>query len=94
MDQRQNEIQSSISARNARDFPAEAEKLDAWADDLKVGLEREIKDLYREIKDARRTATAAPTLEEKLVGQKRIKALESQRGENRRSPLRGAGQGR
>ena len=52
-------IQRSISERNARFFEAEAEKLDGWADDLKVGLEREIKDLDRQIKEARRAATTA-----------------------------------
>jgi len=83
--QRQATIQSSISERNARFFEAEAEKLDSWADDLKLGLEREIKDLDRQIKEARRSATTALTLEEKLAGQKQIKALEAQRNERRRS---------
>ena len=64
---------------------AEAEKLDGWADDLKVGLEREIKELDRQIKEARRAATAALTLEEKLIGQKQIKDLEAQRNQKRRS---------
>jgi hypothetical protein len=39
----------------------------------------------RGIKDARRSAMAALTLEEKLAGQKHIKALESQRSQKRRS---------
>ena len=34
----------------------EADKLDGWADDLKLGLEREIKELDRQIKEARRTS--------------------------------------
>ena len=34
--------------RNARFFEAEADKLDGWADDLKVGLERELKELDRQ----------------------------------------------
>ena len=79
------DIQRDISERNARFFEAEAEKLDGWADDLKLGLEREIKELDRQIKEARRAATAALTLEEKLAGQKQIKALEAQRNERRRS---------
>jgi adenine-specific DNA-methyltransferase len=85
IEQRQASIQRGISERNARFFEAEAEKLDGWADDLKLGLEREIKELDRQIKEARRAATTALTLEEKLAGQKRIKALESQRNEKRRS---------
>ena len=82
---REQEISRTISDRNARFFEAEADKLDGWADDLKLGLEREIKELDRQIKEARRAATAAQTLEEKLAGQKQIKALESLRNEKRRS---------
>lgn len=83
--ERQVAIQQTISQRNAVFFEAEAEKLDGWADDLKVGLEREIKELDRQIKEARRAATAASTLEEKLAGQKQVKALESQRNAKRRA---------
>ncbi|HUW36817.1 MAG TPA: SNF2-related protein [Rhodocyclaceae bacterium] len=83
--QRQATIKRDISQRNARFFEAEADKLDGWADDLKVGLEREIKELDRQIKEARRTATTALTLEDKLAGQRQIKALEAQRNDKRRS---------
>jgi len=82
---RQLEIQRNISERNARFFEAEADKLDGWADDLKVGLEREIKEIDRQIKEARRTAVTALTLEEKLSGQKLIKSLEAHRNLKRRS---------
>jgi hypothetical protein len=82
---RQTLIQRGISERNARLFEIEADKLDGWADDLKLGLEREIKDLDRQIKEARRSATTALTLEEKLAGQKQIRALELQRHEKRRA---------
>jgi len=83
--QRQAAIQRAISERNARFFEAEAEKLDGWSDDLKVGLEREIKEIDRQIKESRRAATAALTLEDKLAGQKQIKVLEAQRNQKRRS---------
>ena len=82
--QRQNDIQRGVSERNARFFEAEADKLDGWADDLKLGLEREIKEIDRQIKEARRAATTALTLEEKLAGQKQIKAPEAQRNQKRR----------
>jgi hypothetical protein len=82
---RKSRIEQSILKRNIRRFNAEVEKLENWADDLKLGLESEIKDLDREIKDARRAAGRAPSLEEKLVGQKIIKALELKRNEKRRS---------
>ena len=82
---RQAAIQRGASERNSRFFEAEAEKLEGWADDLKVGLEREIKELDRQIKETRRTATRAVTLEEKLAAQRQIKALEAQRNQKRRS---------
>jgi adenine-specific DNA-methyltransferase len=59
--------------------------LEGWADDLKLGLERELKELDRQIKEARRAAVLALTLEEKIAGQKQIKALEAQRAQKRRS---------
>jgi adenine-specific DNA-methyltransferase len=85
MQQRQAAIQRTVSERNARFFEAEAAKLDGWSDDLKLGLEREIKEMDRLIKEARRETSTALTLEEKLAGQKQIKTLESQRNEKRRS---------
>jgi adenine-specific DNA-methyltransferase len=84
-EQRKAAIQRTVSERNAKFFEVEAEKLDGWADDLKVALEREIKDLDRQIKEAKRLATLTPTLEEKLAGQKQIRALESQRNGKRRA---------
>ena len=83
--ERQQSIQRGISQRNATFFEAEAEKLEGWADDLKLGLEREIKELDRLIKEARRAATAAHSLEEKLVGQKQIRTLEGQRNSKRKA---------
>jgi superfamily II DNA or RNA helicase len=83
--ERQDRIRRDISQRNARFFEMEANKLDGWADDLKVGLERELKELDRQIKEARRAATIALTLVEKLAGQKAVKALEAERSTKRRS---------
>lgn len=83
--QQQAAIQKDISLRNVAFFEAEAEKLDGWAEDQKVSLEREIKELDRQIKEARHAAVAALTLEEKLAGQKQVKALEAQRNARRRA---------
>ena len=60
------------------------EKLDTWADDLKVGLEREIKDLDRRIKEVRTLSKGAATLSEKLAAQKEQRDLEGQRDRKRR----------
>jgi adenine-specific DNA-methyltransferase len=84
-DERQSAIQKEITERNLSFFAAEADKLDGWADDLKLGLEREIKELEREIKEARRAAISALTLQDKLGVQKQIRALESQRNDKRRA---------
>jgi adenine-specific DNA-methyltransferase len=78
-------IERGISERNARFFEAEAQKLDGWADDLKVGLERDIKEMDRQIREARLSASAAATLEDKLAGQRQIKAFEAERNRKRRS---------
>jgi len=83
--QRQAEIQRQVSERNAIFYEAEAAKLDGWADDLKVGLEREIKEFDRQLKETRRASVTALTLEEKLESQKQIKAIEAQRNDKRRS---------
>jgi len=83
--ERQSAIQRAVKERNTRFFEIEVDKLEGWADDLKLGLEREIKELDRQIKEARRAATSALNLEEKLAGQKKIKSLEGQRNEKRRT---------
>ena len=73
-----------INQRNLGYFEQEVQKLDAWADDLKLGLEQEIKEIDREIKEMRRTAAVSPTLEEKLSWQKKQRELETKRGKLRR----------
>ncbi|MHA6848801.1 SNF2-related protein [Ralstonia syzygii] len=73
-----------INERNLGYFEQEVQKLDAWADDLKLGLEQEIKEIDREIKEVRRTAATSPTLEEKLSWQKKQRDLESKRSKLRR----------
>jgi len=84
INQQQAAERQKISERNGRIFEEEATKLDGWADDLKVGLEREIKDFDRQLKEARRAAASALTLEEKLAGQKQVKKIESDRNDKRR----------
>lgn len=82
---RQAEIIEDVATRNLAYFQEESEKLDGWADDLKSGLEREIKETDREIREERKRAKSAMSLEEKLAGQKAVKALESSRNQKRKS---------
>lgn len=81
----QKRIHQDISERNAKFFEQEAVRLDDWAEDLKVGLERELKDIDRQIKEARRAASLTLSLQEKLEAQKKIKQLEATRSAKRRS---------
>jgi superfamily II DNA/RNA helicase len=81
---RKTALLKDINQRNLGYFEQEVQKLDAWADDLKLGLEQEIKEIDREIKEVRRTAAISPTLEEKLSWQKKQRELEGKRSKLRR----------
>jgi adenine-specific DNA-methyltransferase len=59
-------------------------KLGRWSEDLKFGLEHEIKDLDQEIRDMKRTSTSAASLAGKLVYQRTLKDLQTKRNEKRR----------
>ena len=48
-------------------FDEEVLKLDHWSDDLKQGLEREIRDLDKEIREARKVASFASSLAEARI---------------------------
>lgn len=78
------QLLGEINQRNLGYFEQEVEKLDAWADDLKLGLEQEFKAIDIEIKEVRRAAATSPTLEGKLAQQKHQRELESKRGKLRR----------
>ena len=79
-----NAIMKEINDRNLTFFEQETSKLDAWADDLKEGLEQSIRQLDKDIKQVRRESKIAPTLEEKLALQKQQRKLESLRNRQRR----------
>ena len=73
-----------IDQRNGRFFDEEVLKLDAWSDDLKQGLEREIKAIDAEIRKLRKKSSAAISLQEKLDIQKNMRTLEGHRNRQRR----------
>lgn len=77
-------IVTDLETRNLGAFTQETEKLDAWADDLKIGLERDIKELDRRIKESRTKSKGAATLADKLAAQKEQRDLEGQRDKKRR----------
>ena len=71
--------------RNQNFFEEEMDKLDAWAEDMKMSLERELRDLDTEIKLLKGTVKKMATLAEKVSTQRKIKDLEHRRAEKRQN---------
>jgi ERCC4-related helicase len=69
--------------RNKDFFDTEMDKLDQWADDMKLSLDKEIKDLDAEIKLRKSEAKKMLNLEAKVKAQRGIKGLEKKRSEKR-----------
>jgi len=84
-DARADGIVETINARNAHFFDEELEKLERWADDLKSGLEFDLKERDREIKFLKTESRKILRLEEKLKAQREIKELEKKRNAKRRN---------
>ena len=84
LEEQQRQILKDVGERNARWLDQEATKLEHWSEDLKFGLEQEIKDLDQQIRDAKRASAIAGSLEDKLAHQKAIKALQAARSQKRR----------
>lgn len=73
-----------IERRNGKYFEEEVDKLDSWAEDVKLTLERELKELDAEIRAARKDSKMKAVLADKLEAQRRIKTLEQRRNGKRR----------
>ena len=73
-----------LTDTNQTYFEAEMDKLENWAEDLKQGLERELKELDREIKSTKKEAHQASGLDAKVALHKKAKELERQRNDKRR----------
>ena len=78
------QIVQDVTKRNQTYFEAEMDKLENWAEDLKQGLERELKELDREIKSTKKEARQASSLDAKVALHKKAKELERQRNDKRR----------
>ena len=62
-----------------RYFEEETEKLEHWSDDRKVALDLRMKQLDKEVTDARRLARQLPSLKEKMDAKRALKKLERER---------------
>lgn len=81
---RKRAVFAQVERQNSAHFDEEVTKLDGWADDLKFGLEKEIKEIDREIRETRRSAASCVALAEKLASQRLIRELETKRNQKRR----------
>ncbi len=64
---------------NEKYYEEETEKLENWSEDRKVALDIRIRQLDKDIADARRTARQLPTLQEKMNAKRALKKLERER---------------
>ena len=78
-------IVADCQRRNETFFDAESDKLDHWADDLKENLERELKTIEFEIREAKKAKRLAIDLQSKVAAQKRVNELEQQRNQKKRT---------
>jgi len=77
------EVINENAARNFQFFDTEMNKLDQWADDMKISLEKEIKDLDAEIKLKKGESKRTMQLEAKILLQREVKDLERKRSDKR-----------
>jgi superfamily II DNA/RNA helicase len=70
--------------KNGKFFDQEYEKLEYWADDMKISLERELQDLDGEIKLKKMEARKSTDLKTKVQAQRAVKDLEKIRSEKRK----------
>ena len=77
------DITTANAERNNTFFEEEMEKLDNWAEDVKSGLEKELRDLDAEIKLRKSESKKTAQLSEKVRLQRAVKELEKKRSEKR-----------
>ena len=77
------EVLFENASRNRNFFEVEMDKLEQWADDMKISLDKEIRDLDSEIKLRKAEAKKLLNLDTKVKAQRQIKELEKKRSEKR-----------
>lgn len=83
IEQQKASVITESALRNQLFFDEEMDKLDDWATDMKLSLEKEITDLDAEIKLRKAEAKKIANLAEKIVAQRLVKELEKRRSEKR-----------
>lgn len=72
-----NELTEQTKKEALNLFDEQVDKLDTWAEDMKLGLEREIQDLNQTIRLMKSEARRADSIEARLAAQREIKASEA-----------------
>ncbi len=80
---RADELRKTAELDNHTYFNEELDKLDHWAEDLKNGLELELKKIDKDIRELDRQSKQMLSLQEKLEFQKQKAALEKRRNKKR-----------
>lgn len=80
----QTSLLEEANDRNLKFFEQEVEKLDRWAEDVKDGLEGELKELAAELRALKRDSRTASSLDEKLSLQKQVRDVERKQIEKRK----------
>ena len=83
-EQQQATINDNINVKNNDFFDNEMEKLDNWADDLKISLEVDLKNLEKEIKTRKTEQRKLIDLAEKVAHQRETSKFEKNRNQLRR----------
>lgn len=74
-----------IAEKNAEYFETEMGKLDKWAEDQRLSLKTNMKELEAEIKDLKKQARATTNLPDKLAIEKKRKSIEAKLAEAEKS---------
>ena len=83
-EQQQATINDNINIKNNDFFDNEMEKLDNWADDLKISLEVELKNIEKDIRSRKTEQRKLTDLAEKVAFQRKTSDLEKKRNRLRR----------
>jgi superfamily II DNA or RNA helicase len=84
LDEEMNAAKEISLFKNGKFFDQEYDKLEHWADDMKISLERELQDLDGEIKIKKMEARKSTDLKTKVQAQRTVKDLEKLRSEKRK----------
>lgn len=79
LDEQRSKYFTDVERQNEIYYEEEVQKLEAWSDDRKVALDLQIKQLDKEITEARRAARQLSSLKEKMEAKRMLKQLERER---------------